>query len=569
MSYFHSEISIPSNTNKKLRLDAHDNMENDYTFTFPAQTGENNSIMVIDENNAASWTKDISINDISAVNFDISYVNANFIDVSAIHANNINVPNINATTLQGGSSVVTKTIVSDSVVSSNISTPTMTSTNIKSTEITTKNITATSNVNAANITATSNINAANVIVTQNISGVNDINFHDSMANTIKIVSGTESKNISHPAGTGTVGNVPYLEFNLFSGTTYRTDTDNSIGNLQTGVFKMYHYGLDIRADDGYHGTDTNTHNHDNFILSLRTQNEGGFININGGFFGMRFEKPPSSTSNYNLRVYMKDNTSPYNYISIGKFENDNLTSGVFFTGQHRNIMNTTIDTSYVGLLVSSSGKYINANNTLKASINESLPVCIISNSDNDKKVFGVVSDKEDTSDDRSIGTGSYKSVYKKANINEQRVFINSVGEGAIWVCNKNGNLENGDYITSSTVPGYGIKQADGLLHNYTVAKITCDCDFSTTQIVKQKLKIISTTDASGNTSTEIDYDANGDVQYEDDLDASGNQQMEYPLETRFLQANGTQITETQYTTKLVNGENVYIACFVGCTYHCG
>ena len=267
---------------------------------------------------------------------------------------------------------------------------------------------------------------------------------------------------------------------------------------------------------------------------------------------------------------MKDDTSPNSYISIGKFENDGpSTDNSFFTGQHRNIMNTTIDDSYVGLIVSSSGKYINVNNTLKASINESLPVCIISNSDNDKKVFGVVSDKEDTSDDRSIGTGTYKSVYKKANINEQRVFINSVGEGAIWVCNKNGNLENGDYITSSTVPGYGMKQADGLLHNYTVAKITCECIFSTTKIVKQKLKVIETTDAYGNTTTEIDYDANGDVQYEDDLDASGNQQMVYPLKTRFLQANGAQITETQYTTKLVNGENVYIACFVGCTYHCG
>ena len=86
---------------------------------------------------------------------------------------------------------------------------------------------------------------------------------------------------------------------------------------------------------------------------------------------------------------------------------------------------------------------------------------------------------------------------------------------------------------------------------------------------KTKLKVITGTDASGNTITEIDYDANGDVQYEDDLDASGNQQMVYPLETRFLEAHGTQITEEQYNTKLANGENVYIACFVGCTYHCG
>ena len=114
-----------------------------------------------------------------------------------------------------------------------------------------------------------------------------------------------------------------------------------------------------------------------------------------------------------------------------------------------------------------------------------------------------------------------------------------------------------------------MKQSDDLLHNYTVAKITCDCDFSTTQIVKQKLSVTTTTDADGNTTTEIDYDANGDVQYEDDLDGNGNQQMVYPLETRFLEADGTQITEGEYTTKLANAENVYIACFVGCTYHCG
>ena len=39
------------------------------------------------------------------------------------------------------------------------------------------------------------------------------------------------------------------------------------------------------------------------------------------------------------------------------------------------------------------------------------------------------------------------------------MFVNSVGEGAIWVCNKGvDNIQNGDYITSSTVVGYGVKQ---------------------------------------------------------------------------------------------------------------
>ena len=53
-----------------------------------------------------------------------------------------------------------------------------------------------------------------------------------------------------------------------------------------------------------------------------------------------------------------------------------------------------------------------------------------------------------------------------------------MGEGGIWVSNLNGNLSNGDYITSSTASGLGQKQDDDILHNYTVAKITQDCDFS-------------------------------------------------------------------------------------------
>jgi len=61
--------------------------------------------------------------------------------------------------------------------------------------------------------------------------------------------------------------------------------------------------------------------------------------------------------------------------------------------------------------------------------------------------------------------------------NDNRIIVNSLGEGAIWVTNCSGSLENGDYITSSPIPGLGMKQDDDLLHNYTVAKITQDCDF--------------------------------------------------------------------------------------------
>ena len=75
----------------------------------------------------------------------------------------------------------------------------------------------------------------------------------------------------------------------------------------------------------------------------------------------------------------------------------------------------------------------------------------------------------------------------------------ALGEGVIMVCNINGNLENGDYITTSAIEGLGMKQDDDLLHNYTVAKITQDCDFSsdTTDVTHDgqtyKMKLVGCT----------------------------------------------------------------------------
>lgn len=283
--------------------------------------------------------------------------------------------------------------------------------------------------------------------------------------------------------------------------------------------------------------------------------------------GITIQQYDTEFSNWSISVNGNLN---FNYGSNERgYVNRNSYGQMNFTGQHRNIMNTNISEASIGLSVSSTGKFINTANTLEVSINDSLPVCVITTTDNDKKVFGVLSDKEDTNSNREYSSGNFVSIYNKQNTNEQRMYINSVGEGGIWVSNKNGTLENGDYISSSTVPGYGTKQSDDLLHNYTVTKITCDCNFSTTQIVKQKLSVTTTTDSDGNTTTSINYDTNGDVQYEDDLDSNGSQQLIYPLDTRFLLPDGTQITEEDYTTRLGNGETVYTVCFVDCTYHCG
>ena len=160
-----------------------------------------------------------------------------------------------------------------------------------------------------------------------------------------------------------------------------------------------------------------------------------------------------------------------------------------FTGQHKSkSVNDTIYNNiedYVGLICYATGEYATYdfdNETCNSdssgiTINDAMPVIDLTTTKKDKRVYGVISNKED-SGDRQMGYGRFCSFLPSKN-DEPRVIVNGIGEGGIWVVNTNtnGNFENGDYIQTSNVAGYGEKQDDDLLHNYTVAKITCDCDF--------------------------------------------------------------------------------------------
>jgi len=90
------------------------------------------------------------------------------------------------------------------------------------------------------------------------------------------------------------------------------------------------------------------------------------------------------------------------------------------------------------------------------------PDVYISTSSYDTKCYGVVSEE-------NVET-----------INNE-ILINTSRDGKVWVIDVE-NLQSGDYITTSNVAGYGMKQSDDLVHNYTVAKILQDCDFIPTQV---------------------------------------------------------------------------------------
>jgi hypothetical protein len=161
---------------------------------------------------------------------------------------------------------------------------------------------------------------------------------------------------------------------------------------------------------------------------------------------------------------------------------DNFTSSILnFTGQHLATMkhfdaNKVSLHDYIGKIVVSTGKYKNINNEEFIEIDDAIPVIELSHKPKDQRVFGVVSDIESQDKTRSYKIGNLQFVQDKS-IDDIKIKVNAVGEGGIWVCNMNGNLRNGDFITTCQIPGYGAKQKFKAVFNYTVAKITCDCSF--------------------------------------------------------------------------------------------
>ena len=308
-----------------------------------------------------------------------------------------------------------------------------------------------------------------------------------------------------------------------------------------------------------------------------------------------------------------------------------------FTGQHRCfIFNTSAEEiiNLTGLIVvANTNKYMNMTGGLvtgKASItiDESLPVVEIASIDNDQRVFGVISSLE--SNDRADAYGIFVTAFDKE-LGDTRAYINALGEGAIWICNCNGTVKSGDYVTSCFVAGYGMRQDSGVMMNYTVAKTTMDCDFAPKTVSKKtiKTKVVSeqvTTNVQAskietqtnivyddltsryvqktttstimvdvndevdlydedgtvigkhtvpqtvtNTVNEIinDLDAMGNIQWIDALDDNGDVMMEPEYDTRLLDASGNIIDQATYDAAITQGTPVYIAAFVGCTYHCG
>jgi hypothetical protein len=304
-----------------------------------------------------------------------------------------------------------------------------------------------------------------------------------------------------------------------------------------------------------------------------------------------------------------------------------------FTGQHKSFPHESLSGKTVdelsGLIVCASGEHISINDEIPQrgkdgiTISEAIPTVRLSVTENEKTVFGVVSNIEDPENtQREDRNGAFTSSFEKI-VGDTRIYVNSLGEGAIWVVNTNGSLTNGDYITTSNVAGYGQKQASDSLKNYTVAKITMDCDFTGTPVPKKQIKKKTVTETIEETVTEeyednmaediYTYDAVHDCYTKTIKDNIRTMTRDVMQEYELRDSDGNVITESYSSPKIIvktvthevndldehgqlqweddpsgatekaykiryldaNGvitdeaNHVHKAAFVGCTYHCG
>jgi hypothetical protein len=182
----------------------------------------------------------------------------------------------------------------------------------------------------------------------------------------------------------------------------------------------------------------------------------------------------------------ENNSGLQDLVFKGKHENETVFTDFIpgqlnFTGQHRC---SFVNSVYIeqGFIVSSTGVYSDLNDDQKMEIDDAIPIVELTTKAYDKRVFGVVSDHEESryksidNNTRSFQIGTMRFTAENTK-RTKKLIVNSVGEGGIWVCDQNGDILNGDLIVSSDSIGLGMKQSDDVIRNYTVGKATCDALF--------------------------------------------------------------------------------------------
>ena len=247
-----------------------------------------------------------------------------------------------------------------------------------------------------------------------------------------------------------------------------------------------------------------------------------------------------------------------NFTLTGNNPGSNVPLFVNFTGQHRCfVKGKGVEDlrELEGLIVvADNNEYETMDSIGQNAItqNDSLPVVSLSSQPKDRRPFGVISMNVEPFATSDVLTPEAMASLQAGG--DVRAEINAVGEGAMWVI-ETAKLLSGDYVTTSAVPGYGMKQDEDCVKNYTVAKITMDCDFEPAQIPIMETRM----------------DPYGDPVLDPMTGAiawfPSNDHTEPAYKIRYVEAaTGRIVNIEDYTSRA--GSEIVRAAFVGVTYKC-
>lgn len=210
-------------------------------------------------------------------------------------------------------------------------------------------------------------------------------------------------------------------------------------------------------------------------------------------------------------LVIKNNDVPKVKLSNNLSLNSNLKYDRYFMVQLVNV------NECIGFLVSATSRIYNFDMSQTPSDNQALPTIELSKTEKDSSLLGVMVGCEDYS--RSLSVGNIQSEHAQED-DLNRVFVHSgPGTGSVWVVDIGGNINKGDYITTTVIPGYGMKQDDNIKHSWSGPRAMINCDFRPKIIVLEK---------------PVDIDEDG------------------PIYTEMRNINGQVITDVNYTMKYID-----------------
>ncbi|HOX96895.1 MAG TPA: hypothetical protein PL066_00875, partial [bacterium] len=294
-------------------------------------------------------------------------------------------------------------------------------------------------------------------------------FH-SAADTLNFTTaGTERMEIS---STGLVGinTAPTTGYTLHVETSSATSTYGAIrGESTSASYGVYGISVSGNALQGISSTGrgvrgeatstTAVTNYGGSFLASGTTGIGVFGEASAGSYGGYFQNTSGPAAGFNRQT---DDGVVVNIRQAGTTEGTITVSGTTvsytaFTGSHYAWPSQEIDRGYL-VSFNNDNKYLNGN-------------------EKSEVIYGVdITTKANSKD----VLGSYLSIQtpKEELSVENPALVMAVGNGDMWVADNGSNLEVGDYLISSDVPGHAMKVTDEYPVAYVVARVAENVDWS-------------------------------------------------------------------------------------------